>query len=397
MKRVTAAVADDGFLRTYMQDFSWVAAGMGAAMLVDFAFYILAGRLMSPTEFGYFGVLTALYYIFLRSPFRAVEIAAKKLAAEGRDSVAEMGWSALAAGLAMFTLFLVLSGPIAAVLEVPRAAVMVFALVFPVGYVLAVLVGTVQGQRRYAVYGRYEFLSSLLAFAAILLVYQGFGAAGAVTVFVIEIMAGLAVLLRGVDVRVARQRFTEHRLLLDAFVLIAAVHATFSLDLLLVNHLFSAATTGLYNTVAVLGKGLFFGAVAVNRAVFPRFVTDHADRWRNLVVSQVLVVLGGLFAAGFFVVVGGPFIAATFGPGYTAAAGFAPHYMLMITGISAATLLANERLSVDSRDVRWIAVMPVLQAVLMAMFHGSVVEIMYATLAAAILTVLVLVIRRGRN
>lgn len=387
------------FLRRYLADLSWVAGGIGAALLVDFVFYILAGRLMGPTEFGYFGVVTALYYIFLRSPFRALEMTAKKIQAEGGDSLRAMGRGSVMVGLGVFLIALLAAGPAAAFLGIPHDTMLAFALVFPAGYLLAVLVGTVQGDKQYRRYGMYEFLSSLLAFSTLALVYHGFGATGAALMFVIEIVAGLAVLWRGEAFPFTGGGFDRYGLLVDSFAVIIAVHAAFSLDILLVNRFFSTATTGLYNTVAVLGKGLFFASVAVNRTVFPKFVTDTADRRRNLHLSQLLVAGGGVAAAGVFTLVGDLFLTYTFGPAFVEAAGFAPQYFLMITGISLVALLANYCLSTGIRRVRLIVLLPVLQVALIWLFHSSVIQVIYATFAAAALTAVVLnlVIRRSRN
>lgn len=387
------------FLKKYFRDFSWVAAGMGLAMIVDFAFYIFAGRLMSPVQYGYFGVLTSLYYIFLRSPFRALEVVSKKIQAEGEESLDILGRSSIILGLIMFVCFIIFSYPLSNLLRIPVASVIVFSMVFPLGYFLSVLVGKIQGEQKYSLYGKYEFLSSLLAFSAIFLVYLGFGAGGAVMMFVIEILVGLMVIYRSESVTLGKKKFSHYKLLQNSFVYIIAVHLAFSLDLIAVQYFFSPDITGFYNVVAVLGKGLFFSAVAVNRSVFPKLVSDKEDRIRNLQLSVILVIIGGVFAAVFFSLFGELFIDLAFGAGYTKAVGYAPHYMFMISAISTVALMASYCLSTDTGYVKLAFVMPMLQLVLLILFHETVLQIIYSTLTASAITgiLFTVIILNSRN
>lgn len=387
------------FLKKYFGDFSWVATGMFMAMAIDFIFYILAGRLMTTTEFGYFGVLTSLYYIFLRSPFRALEITSKKIQAEGIDSMDSMGRKSILLGVSIFVLFLIFSNPISVILGVPPDTIAVLSLVFPLGYLLPVLVGKIQGEKNFSLYGKYEFSSSFLAFSAIVLVYLGFGAKGAVTMFIVEILTGFLIIYYSDSFNLGSSRFKEYKLLKDSFMFIVAVHVSFSLDLLAVQHFFSSEITGLYNAVAVFGKGLFFGAVAVNRSVFPKLVSDREDRIRNLQLSALIVVLGGIFSAIFFLLFGDTFVSYTFGSNYIPSLSYAPHYMIMISGISLTSLMASYCLSTDKGYIKVSILMPFTQFVLIAFFHQTVLHIIYSTLTASILTasIFYLIIWRSRS
>lgn len=383
-------MSEKGFVRNYFRDFSWVAAGMGGAMAVDFLFYILAGRFMSPVEFGYFGVITSLYYIFLRSPFGVLETVAKKIQAEGSDSMNVLGRKSLYLGASVSAFFLIFSGPISSLLQIPRLPIFVFSMVFPFGYLLAVVVGKVQGEEKYSLYGRYEFLGSLTAFSTLFLVYIGYGAAAATAMFVVEILAGLFVLTRTEKLDLGSGVLEEKGLLLNSFLYIVGVHAAFSLDILAVQYFFSSEVTGLYNTVAVIGKGLFFGSVAVNRSVFPKFVVDEASRMKNLILSQSILIVGGLSAVFFLSFFGEQFLTYTFGASYAAAAAYAPHYMVMISGISSVALLSNYCISIDLDEVRFAALMPVLQVIFIVFFHRTVLQIIYSTLAASLIVALFL-------
>jgi O-antigen/teichoic acid export membrane protein len=151
--------------------------------------------------------------------------------------------------------------------------------------------------------------------------------------------------------------------------------------------------------VAVLGKGLFFGAVAVNRSVFPKLVSDKEDRIRNLQLSIILAVIGGVFAAVFFSLFGELFIHLTFGASYTQAVVYAPHYMFMISAISTVALMSSYCLSTDTGYVKMAFIMPVIQLILLILFHETVLQIIYSTLTAAIITgmLFTVVVLNSRN
>ena len=208
--------------------------------------------------------------------------------------------------------------------------------------------------------------------------------------FVVEILAGLLVLMKTEKLSLGSESFRERELLTNSFFYIVGVHAAFSLDILAVQYFFSGEVTGFYNTVAVIGKGLFFGAVAVNRSVFPKFVVEEASRMKNLVLSQAILVTGGIFAVVFLSFFGEQFLFYTFGPAYSQAVAYAPHYMVMISGISSVALLSNYCISVDMKAVRFAAFMPFLQVGLIAVFHETVLQIIYSTLAASLVVALIL-------
>jgi O-antigen/teichoic acid export membrane protein len=377
-------------LEKYFRDLWTVGAGMALAMAIDFVFYFLTGRLLGPEEFGVFGSVMAIFYVTVRSPFKSLEMTSKKIEAEGRDAISVLGRPTLKLGFGTWLLFLLVSPVLASVLTIPLNALLVFSLIFPTAYLLPVLLGRLHGQQRFREYALYEIVSSAVAFSAIGFVLYGLGASGAVAAPVLEVLAGgvlVYIFLRPV---LGSERFRDRKLLFRSVVQVFAVSAAFSIDIVLLKFFKTSATVGLYNAVAVFGKGIFFSAVALNRSVFPKFVQEADGRFNLLNISLLLLSAGSVFAYGFFRVFGETLITFTFGQQYAAAASFAPLYMLFISAVSAVALVGNYYLSFDRERLWLILLMPLLQFAGILLFHETVIQVVKVGLVSALVVLAVL-------
>lgn len=377
-------------LRKYFQDLWTIGLGMGIAMAVDFVFYLLSGRLLGPREFGVFGTVLAIYSVAVRAPFKSLELTSKRIEAEGRDAVSVLGRKSILLGTGVFLVFLLLSPWMSGVLSVPVETLLMFSVVFPFAYFLPVLLGRLHGQQRFREYALYEILGSAAAFTAIFLVLLGWGSTGAVSAPVLEVLAGLAVVYIILRPDIGSGEFRDRRLLSRSVIQVLAVSAAFSIDIVLLKLLKTSSTVGLYNAVAVFGKGIFFSAVALNRSVFPKFVTETDSRRQLLDLSLVLISIGSAAAYLFFHFFGEQVIGLAFGHQYVPAASFAPLYMLFISAVSAVALVGNYYLSFDREKLWLILLMPLMQAIGILLYHETVRQVVEVGLVSALLTLAVL-------
>lgn len=362
-------------IRSLTQDLGWTGIGIGIALGTDFFFYILTGRLLEPEAFGVFGVFLAIYYLTLGPLYHALEVVAKKLAAE-KNSTPVLLQPALKIGVLFWLGFIAASPLIIKTFNLPVTATMAFSFVFPLGYGLAVLSGTLQGQERFSVYALYEIVSSGVKFLAIGLIILGFGATGAVTAPPLEILAGFVFIYLILQPSKSLESFKNFLLLQRSLIFIIAVYAAFSLDILALKVFMGAKTVGMYNAVATIGKAVFFGSVAVNRAVFPKFVKNPERKFRLLHIALLLIFLGGGFAALFMEIFGTGFIFLAFGAEYASAADFSPLYMIFITIVSGIALLGNYHLSLEDSKLELVLLLPALEVIGLMLFHNSVSQVL---------------------
>lgn len=377
-------------LEKYFRDLWTVGAGMALAMAIDFVFYFLTGRLLGPEEFGIFGSVMAIFYVTVRSPFKSLEMTSKKIEAEGRDAVSALGKPALKLGIAAWVLFLAVTPVLSSLLTIPLSALLVFSLIFPTAYLLPVFLGRLHGQQRFQEYALYEIVSSAVAFSAIGFVLYGLGASGAVAAPVLEVLAGIILAYIFLRPILGSGEFRDRKLLFRSVVQVFAVSAAFSIDIVLLKFFKTSATVGLYNAVAVFGKGIFFSAVALNRSVFPKFVQEADGRFNLLNISLLLLSAGAVVAYGFFSLFGETLITFTFGQQYAKAASFAPLYMLFISAVSAVALIGNYYLSFDRERLWLILLMPLLQFAGILFFHETVMQVVKVGLVSALIVLAVL-------
>lgn len=379
-------------LRRYLRDVGWVGGGIGLALGIDYLFYVFTGKLLGPEEFGIFGAVLAVYYVLVGAPFQVLEMVSKRMEADGQDAIARLSRPALKAGVVVWAAVLLLADVLAPLLDIPAPLLRLFAFTFPVAYVVPVLIGRVHGRERFRTYALYEGVTSIARFSGVGLILLGFGVFGAVAGPILELVVGvvlLYVLLRPLSGSVA---FQAWGVLARSAVFIVSVYAAFSVDILLLNIFYPSTLVGHYTAVAVLGKALFFGSVAVNRAVFPKFVKENNQRRTLIRTGSILIGGTGIVAIAFFSVFGEAFLRLAFGAAYETAAGFAPLYMVFITLVSLLTLLGNYYLATDDRRIWLFSLLPLLQTAGIVLFHASVQQVIFAGIGAASTTALLLYI-----
>lgn len=369
-------------VQNFLRDASWATIGVVLALGLDFVFYIAMGRALTTAEFGLFGLLTSIYYILLKAPYSALEITSRKIEADGGSAFLQLGFKALKLGISMSLIVLAASPALINLFDLSYVNLAVYSLIFPLGYVLAVLTGTSQGRNRFDVYAGYEVVSSLFKFSAILTFLLGLGLTGAIMAYVMEIWSGVAVLYRYLNISAESVKFEYSNTLVRSLGYVLALNAVFSLDIIFMGIFKDASVVGAYNSVSVLGKAVFFTAVAINKSVFPKF--GGKDERLLLKASFAIIALEGLMFFTFFSLFGRLFFKITFGQGYVSAVSFAPFYMAFISVVGMVALVGNYYLSKGDRRLWLIAVMPFIQILLILLFHKAVIQFIAAGFVSAV-------------
>lgn len=80
---------------------------------------------------------------------------------------------------------------------------------------------------------------------------------------------------------------------LPVFIQGAALTSMYSTDLLLVKHFFSAETAGIYASLAVLGRIVFFGSYPIAQVMFPLVAKRHAhnESYHKIFYSSVAILV----------------------------------------------------------------------------------------------------------
>lgn len=379
-----------GLVPQYLATLSIVGVGMGCSMAIDLIVYAVSGRLLTPAQFGYLGVASSIYYIALRSPFAVIEKLSEKAQASGADDVSIISFYSVVAGVALGVLTLGASGFLSSILRVPQLVFVAIGPVFPLAYFSAAVLGRVQAKKDFRRYAKYEITSSVAGLFCIPLMISGLGAPGAATVFLFESVGGIGYLLKGSLTRVKIGRFSQRRTLLNCLCRTTAVYSAFSLDLVAVNYFFSGEVAGAYSAVSVLGKGIFFASIAVNRSVFPEMVRGERTGLTGLANPIMSIIAVGVGSGSVLYFYGPEVVGTLFGLGYDGVVSFGPSLMITISVIGVAALISDYLVSRNNRFCRAALVMPVLQVALILSYHSTARQIVHSTLLSALTTCLVL-------
>lgn len=264
----------------------WFALMFCSANALNYGYAIAMSRLLAPGEFALFAALFGAVYLGAALS-NALMTATAAAVARDKDSAAAivahsvrrlvlLGLpAALAAAIAARPAADLLRSDDFAALALASASLWLL-LAAAVGY------GGLQGGERFGLLG-----AALIVAAAgrgalgLAFVWLGMGVDGAMLGVAGGLAASAALALATSAKRgAARPEQTAPTPLMPmiaALVASIAIAIPTSADVVLVRHFFSAKDAGAYAAVAMLGRIVVFGPLAISLALFPSMVRDHAD------------------------------------------------------------------------------------------------------------------------
>lgn len=162
-------------------------------------------------------------------------------------------------------------------------------------------------------------------------------------------------------------------------------------DILLVKHYFSSYDAGIYSSLSVLGKVVFYASSAVGFVLFPIVAEKSELRsdFRRSVLFGLLAVAGmsAVITLGYFVAPG--FALLPFGASFSGAAPYLGWFGVFVTMYTMATMLLNILLAIGRASV-WVApvIAAFVQTVFIILFHRTLYEVVWVnTITATLLGV----------
>lgn len=179
--------------------------------------------------------------------------------------------------------------------------------------------------------------------------------------------------------------------------------ALYSQDVLLVKHFFSPYEAGIYASLAVLGKVIFYTSAALGFVMFPMIVEK-----KELKLSHHRMVFGALSGVALLssILTLGYFLAPTFivrimyGTAFDGAIPFMGLFGIFITFFTLVNLLVTTFLAIEKTRVWMISLgAAFVQAVGIWFFHSSLYEVIYINIAVTCTAFAVLLIyyRYGKD
>ena len=175
----------------------------------------------------------------------------------------------------------------------------------------------------------------------------------------------------------------------------------YSSDIILVKHLFPAYEAGLYASLAVLGKIVFFVSGTVPAVMFP-LVSERFENGKNYqnLFRQSFLIIGGVSLLVIAIYFSFPklMINLLYGSVYLTAAPLLGIFAVFIALYSECNLLVNFFLSIRKT---WLVVLPVLaallQIVLIWFFHQSLFQVILISMGVCALLLVSLLLLYWQN
>lgn len=384
-----------------------VAIGLGLWNLGNYAFFLIAGRVLGPADYGLVAALLAAVLV-VQTPFTSLQTAlARVVGGYGGDATAGLYrtcvrraliWTPPVAVLA--ALGVVVAGGMSGEVPVgPLLATIMILLpvaVFPLG------LGQLQGEHRFtrysismAAFGLPRPLFLLALVAAGLGVYAALlGTAAATMLAAAAVLCFTADRLRGPAVRSDPDLGRAMGASLTPLVAgVAAVALLSNLDVIVAKLALDPVDAGLFASAAVLAKTVFLVPQAITIVLLPHIAARRAQGRSTselLTLALVITLAVGALATLVALAFAEPIMRITFGPDFVGGADLLAPLTGAMTLVGTMLILLYHQVALGSYRVAWTLLTAAgVLALGLAAFHGSPQQII-AVDAAVSGTVLLL-------
>jgi len=357
----------------------------------NYGYNLVLGRLLSPDLFAQVGLMVTL---LLAASFLAMtfQIVAARFTVLGSTSThaAFKAWftrlsfkmgTLLALGLVLF------SKPLAAFFHLNSAwSIVCFGLAMPLFFAMSVNRGVLQGKEKFvrlaASYQAEMWGRAAITFALLYLLNVS-----------IDVKISLAILgsvalgywaIAKPQGRPIQKAFVPNKKLVYAFLAITAGYEGAQMlinyaDILLVKHYFNAHSAGLYTSVALIGRIIYFMTWMVVMVLVPKILRlkKTGGNYKQALLRYLFLIscFAGVLITGAYIFAR-PLVILLFGPAYLPVAPLLWQYGLATTLFALSNLLVYYFLMLDYRLPVYLATLfGVAQIGLFIVFHNSLAQV----------------------
>lgn len=289
------------FFSNFARASAWLFFGTFAGGILGYFFQILMGRMLTPSEYGLFGAIMALFAIFSAPLATLFMVVSRKvseyLADNDNGSISHFYyWIIIRStifGMIILSIFLLFASHIqlnlkaTSIIPVYLMGVLLLVTIMPI-----INNAFLQGLQNFLWLSASNTLWPLLKIIfSFSLVFLGFGLSGALagtilaTIFCWTI--SYCVLYRQLETGRLKPFVAKHLTFKPAipiFLANLAFTAMTQVDIVLVNYYFSATDTGLYAAASILGKAIMYLSGGVSMALFPMVAELHTRKESSLIL-----------------------------------------------------------------------------------------------------------------
>lgn len=363
----------------------------------SYLYHLVMGRMLGPEEYGVVSSIISILY-FLSIPTMVFTLVISKFISAyiGKGEKKKIGFSFLwlfkksfLFSSIIFFFFLLISSFLARFLKLDSIAPLlaVSGAIF-LSFPLSVNRGFLQGVMNFTWLALVSGMETILKlFLAVLLVLAGLKSFGATLAYSISSFLNLLIATipfkSYFSVAGEKEKFADFgkmvKFSLPVLITNVSFISLYSLDIVLVKHFFSPIEAGLYSSVSVLGKIIFWFSSPVVTAVFPILSKRQAEKRKFLGILLLAIILVGFASFGLVLVYKlfpEMMIFLLFGEKYLAAKAFLAPFAVFIFFHTLSNALVNAYLSLSlTKPVALAAMAAVFQGILINLFHKDLFQV----------------------
>ena len=346
---------------------------------LNFLYLIAVGLVLGADSYGLFIALFGVVYL-VSALANTIQLAtAKQIAAHGGD-LSNVLKPAVVATASVTVLLLAATPALTGWFNASTSDIVWTALAAGLTIAAGTGYGVAQGLQRFNALSASQVVMGGGRIAiGLALLGAGFGVSGALAGVALGYLPSLLVLGLGTrsaettDPQAPTSAAPSPSTLLATFITSVAVAAPTSLDVVIIQHFFAAEESGVYASIAVLGRVVLFVPIAVSHVVLPRAASRDAGDTRLLTPALTKTLVLSLLTAGGIMAT----VSAGFSPtgDVSAHLGATAWYLLGMVAISGAVPIAYYQIGRGNYSVVYAALLPgiAVAATGLLLYHPSLV------------------------
>jgi O-antigen/teichoic acid export membrane protein len=173
-----------------------------------------------------------------------------------------------------------------------------------------------------------------------------------------------------------------------------ALTSMYSMDIVLVKHFFSPDQAGIYDSMAILGRIVFFGTAPITNVMFPLVAKRHRDgeKYHTIFYSSLLLIIGiASFVTLAYFIAPKLIITLLLGKVYLEGAMILGWFGIVMLLLALAMLLTQFYLSIGKTKIVYLFILSaILQVILIWFNHPNLLTVVQMSIVSASLLDLIL-------
>lgn len=386
-----------------------MVVGSNVFNLTQFFYHFLAGRLLGKANYGDFAAMISILGFFGIIQLSLGLTIIKFVASEKNHSKIVnfskwINWWSLWVGIVVAGVVIILAPFLNSFLNIGQSSALFINAVLIGAYIILMSQRSIlQGLLKFNRYILSLMLEAVFKIGLlVVLVLAGFAVSGAMLGYLVGVVFSLVSTRVSLSEYLAGKRDKKPELApffkysIPVFVQGIALTSMYSIDLLLVKHFFSAHEAGTYASLAILGRIALFGTTPITQTMFPLVANRFAQGkpyHALFYLSTILVLIISVIVVSLYKFFPNLPIGVLFGSEYLDGSGLLWWFGLFMSLLGISLLFVHFYLSIGKTKMVWLFVLAAtLQAVLISLFHNSLLTVIQVSIVSAALLALSLMI-----